>query len=183
MKVVCLRDPAEENKISEDLIEKMDAGLEKAGGCLEVIDVRPGDIAYCMGCLWCWHTGSGRCHIKDRMPELEERIRGTDLLVFLSPLRFGTMSSPIKALIDKGLGCKLYGDGFKSQFIIGYGKDITERERSTFVDIILLHRGPADIVHPELAGIPFDAAVTGSKEENSVITERLIHHTAPWADK
>ncbi|MFP4563415.1 MAG: flavodoxin family protein [Spirochaetia bacterium] len=152
----------------------MESALNTAGGFIDIIDVHPGDIAYCTGCLWCWHTGKGRCRIRDRIPELEERIRDAELLVFLSPIHFGTMSSPIKSLVDKGLGCKQYGDGFISQFVIGYGEDATAEERTTFLDIILLHRGPADIVHPELAGIGFDAGTTSSKDENSVLSARVL---------
>lgn len=174
MVVACLRNPAETSSLSEDLLIKVDSVLKTAGGSLDIIDITPGDVAYCVGCLWCWHTGNGRCRMRDRMPELEERVRGAGLLVFLSPLRFGTMGSTIKSLIDKGLGCKLHGDGYISQFVVGYSKDATAEERSTFLDITLLHRGRADIVHPELAGIPFDAGTTASKEENSVLAARIL---------
>ena len=174
MRVIAVREESERGELSEDLLEKIAAGLESDGGSLEVIDIRPGDVAYCLGCLWCWHTGNGRCRMHDRVPELEEQVRGADLLVFVSPLRFGTMSSSIKSLIDRGFGCKFYGEGFYPQFVIGYGEDAAEEERATFLDITLLHRGTEDIVHPELAGIPVGSAVTGSKEENSVVAARVL---------
>jgi hypothetical protein len=35
------------------------------------------------------------------------------------------------------------------KLIIGYGDDVDDEEKSTFLDIIARHRGSADVVHPD----------------------------------
>ena len=142
------------------------------------------DLAFCFGCLRCWTSGTGKCVSKDKMEELELKLPGRDLIIILSPVLFGTFSSTMKTVIDKGFGNKLT-DTAKiryPQLIIGYGDDVTDEEAACFVDLTRKHRGAADIVHPELSDVPVDVFITASMEQNrriaADIEEKYLTGTA-----
>lgn len=72
------------------------------------------------------------------------------------------MASPI----NKGTGCH------NLQVIIGYGEDINDEEKSTFIDLTAKHRGSMDIVHPGMDK-QVDVYVSSSIEDNRRIYEAL----------
>ncbi len=57
-------------------------------------------------------------------------------------LLFGHFGSIVKNAMDRGLGSHNW------QVIIGYGSDIDDEEKNTFIDLIVKHSGSANIVHP-----------------------------------
>ena len=59
-------------------------GAREAGHSVEVFDAAHADIRPCRGCDVCGM--SGPCAIKDDMPGLRERILGSDMVVFVTPL-------------------------------------------------------------------------------------------------
>jgi hypothetical protein len=88
------------------------------------------------------------------------------LTVYLTPVLFGHFSSTIKDAIDRGTGSREW------QMVIGYGTDVYDEERSTFIDLTAKHCGSNDIVHPGMVARA-DAFVPGSLEENAAICEGL----------
>jgi len=173
MKILCLQDTAQKSILSSDLLEKIEAAARKHGHSLDVLDLAEGDLAYCIGCLRCWSSESDVCVIKDRMPEIEEKLSGCGLLLYLTPVLFGTFSSTIKTAVDKGLGSKLYAETLYPRLFIGFGEDISDGEKRCFIDITEKHMGLADVVHPELSGVPVDAMVTRSLEDNTALQEKI----------
>ncbi len=169
MRIVCVTDSDHETGLSADLLRRLRRAAEARGHTFEIHGVVRGDVAFCTGCLRCWSGGTGRCVVPDRARSLEELLPGCGLLVLVSPVHFGHFSSTIKSVIDKGLGCKLELDLLLPQLVIGYGEDVTDDERDCFVDLIARHRGNADIVHPECAGVPWHVAVTRSRDDNADI--------------
>jgi multimeric flavodoxin WrbA len=105
--VLLLYDADHATSLSADIQKKMDRMIEKAGGSLESIGLVQTDLVFCFGCLRCWTSGTGRCVSKDRMEELEQKLPGCDLILILTPVLFGTFSSTMKTILDKGFGNKL----------------------------------------------------------------------------
>jgi len=173
MKIFCLRDAVGKSGLSSDLLEKLRGAVQKHGHSLDVMDLAGGDISYCIGCLRCWSVDSTECVTKDRMTEIEDRLQGCGLLLFVTPVLFGTFSSTIKTAVDKGLGSKLYADMHYPRLFIGCGEDISDEEKRCFIDIIEKHMGEADIVHPELSDMPVDAMVTRSLQDNVVLCAEI----------
>ncbi len=58
-------------------------------------------ILPCTGCFKCWVKTPGRCIIKDHANEISEMFINSDLMVFLSPVVFGTYSSQMKKSLDR----------------------------------------------------------------------------------
>jgi hypothetical protein len=56
--------------------------------------------------------------------------------------------------------------------IVGFGQDIDDEERSTFIDLTAKHRGKADIVHPGMDR-QVDVFVSRSIEDNTRTCEAL----------
>ena len=84
----------------------------------------------------------------------------------MTPVLFGHFSSVIKNAIDRG------ASGHNWQIIIGYGSDIDDEEKSTFMDLTAKHRGKVDIVHPGM-NRQVDVFVTKSAEDSTAICEAL----------
>lgn len=74
-------------------------GAEEAGHHVEIVSLTKNEVKGCMGCNACRH---GRpCVIKDGFNDLVPKIKAADLIVFASPLYFWTISSRIKAFIER----------------------------------------------------------------------------------
>jgi multimeric flavodoxin WrbA len=118
MKILLVQDSENKSGLSCDLLERLRDTIQKHGHSLEVLDLAKGDLAYCTGCLRCWSSESTACVTKDRMPEIEQRLLGCGLLLFITPVLFGKFSSTIKSAVDKGLGSQLHADTRYPRFFI-----------------------------------------------------------------
>jgi len=86
------------------------------------------------------------------------------MTIFLTPVLFGHFGSTIKSAIDRGCGNQ------NLQVVVGYGDDIDDEEKSTFIDLTRKHRGVADIVHPGFDK-QVDVYLTTSSEDSGAICE------------
>ena len=74
-------------------------GAEEAGHSVEVVSLTKTEVKGCMGCNACRYGKP--CVIKDGFNALVPTIKAADLIVFASPLYFWTISSRIKAFIER----------------------------------------------------------------------------------
>lgn len=81
------------------LVESFQRGAEEAGYSVEVISLLQNEVKGCLGCNACRYGKP--CVQKDSFNDLVPKIKGADLLVFASPLYFWTLSSRIKAFIER----------------------------------------------------------------------------------
>ena len=61
---------------------------------LHALDIRP-----CGGCFGCWLQTPGRCLMPDT-DEIAEAVAASDLIIYLTPVRFGGYSSHLKKVVD-----------------------------------------------------------------------------------
>ncbi|MFW6281158.1 MAG: flavodoxin family protein, partial [Halanaerobium sp.] len=59
------------------------------------------EIADCLGCFDCWVKTPGICIIDDYGRETAARLINSDLLVFLTPVVFGSYSYQLKKALDR----------------------------------------------------------------------------------
>ena len=76
-------------------------GAREAGAETEVVYLKGKKIEYCLGCFTCWTKTPGVCVHRDDMPELLEKIRPADVLVYASPLYIYTVTAQMKAFLDR----------------------------------------------------------------------------------
>ena len=81
------------------LVDAFMKGLEEAGHSVEKVSLLKTEVKGCLGCNACRYGKP--CVQKDGFNELVPKIKGADLVVFASPLYFWTISSKLKAFIER----------------------------------------------------------------------------------
>lgn len=84
---------------SDFLADSFIKGAEESGNNVEKVSLKGKNIAFCKGCLACQKTG--KCVIKDDAPEIVEKIRNADTIVFATPIYYYEMSGQMKTLLDR----------------------------------------------------------------------------------
>ena len=84
---------------SELLAKECAKGAEEAGNRVELLSLKGKKIQYCIGCLSCIKTG--KCVQKDDVPEIMEKLRRADVLVFATPIYYYEMCGQMKTLLDR----------------------------------------------------------------------------------
>lgn len=74
-------------------------GAEEAGHSVEVISLNKFEVRGCLGCNAC--RFGKPCIQKDSFNDLIPKIKSADCIVFASPLYFWTISSKVKAFIER----------------------------------------------------------------------------------
>lgn len=87
------------NGNTAQLIGAFEKGAQEAGHHIELVSLAKVEVKGCMGCNAC--RFGKPCVIKDAFNELVPKIKAADLIVFASPLYFWTVSSRIKAFIER----------------------------------------------------------------------------------
>lgn len=82
------------------LAEEFARGAREAGCEVQTINVSRKKVAGCLGCNACYRNG-GTCVQKDDMAEIREAMVAADVIVLASPIYFYSMSSQLKAVIDR----------------------------------------------------------------------------------
>ena len=81
------------------LVEHFIEGAGNAGHKVELISLMKNEVKGCLGCNACRYGKP--CIQKDSFNEIVPKIKNADCIVFASPLYFWTVSSKIKALIER----------------------------------------------------------------------------------
>jgi len=166
LNTLLILDKDSKTKLSKDLKVKVIRTLKENGHDVDVFELGRNDVTQCYGCFLCLTKHPGECFNKDIVNEIRKNIDNYNATFYLTPVLFGHYSSTIASPINKGAGSN------NLQVVIGYGDDIDEEERSTFIDLTAKHCGKADIVHPGLVN-QVDVFVSESFEDNVKICEEL----------
>ncbi len=81
------------------LVTSFEKGAADAGNSVETISLLKNEVNGCLGCNACRYGKP--CIQNDCFNELVPKIKNADLIVFASPLYFWTISSRIKAFIER----------------------------------------------------------------------------------
>ena len=81
------------------LVDAFMKGAEEAGHSVEKVSLMKTEVRGCLGCNACRYGKP--CVQKDGFNGLVPKIKGADLVVFASPLYFWTISSKLKAFIER----------------------------------------------------------------------------------
>ena len=84
---------------TETLVGEALEGSRSEGAEVELFSVAGKDIKPCDGCQTC--VGTGRCHIKDDMQELYQKMIDADGIIFGMPIYFYTMNAQAKIVMDR----------------------------------------------------------------------------------
>ena len=81
------------------LVESFAQGAKEAGHNIEIISLLKHEVKGCLGCHACRYGKP--CVQKDSFNDLVPKIKAADLIVLASPLYFWTISSRLKAFIER----------------------------------------------------------------------------------
>lgn len=84
---------------TSQLVASFREGAQAAGHCTEVVSLAKNEVKGCLGCNACRYGKP--CVQKDSFNELIPRLKEADLIAFASPLYFWTISSQLKAFIER----------------------------------------------------------------------------------
>lgn len=98
-KILIIQGGGRPNGNTDQLVQAFAKGAEEAGHEVEIVSLLKNEIKGCLGCNACRY--SKPCVQRDGFNELVPKLKAADLLVFASPLYFWTISSRIKAFIER----------------------------------------------------------------------------------
>lgn len=124
MKVTVITGSAHKQGTSALLADKFIEGAKEAGHNVFRFDAAFENVKPCLACEYC-SSHDSECVHKDSMNTLGEKLIDTDLVVFVTPLYYYTMSAQIKAVIDRfhANNAKLTGNKKAMLFATSYGTD------------------------------------------------------------
>ncbi len=76
-------------------------GAAEEGAACETVYLKDKTINYCTGCYTCWMKTPGVCIHRDDMPELLDKMRTANVMVFSTPLYIYTVSGLMKDFLDR----------------------------------------------------------------------------------
>ena len=171
MKTLFILDADSRSALSESLRTRVTEIARAKRHDVGVIELGRSDSPPCTGCFRCLMRPAEACVSRGFFARIIQQAPEYQVIIFLTPVIFGTYSSTIKNVVDRG-GLVITHHARCRQIIIGYAENATEEERSTFIDVTMRHRGKADIVHPNLVE---DVRVyfTRSPADNESVCESL----------
>ena len=98
-KVLIVSSSFRKNSNSEMLATEFANGVKDAGNDVEVITLRDKNLNFCKGCLACQKTM--QCVIKDDAVEIAEKMKKADVLVFVTPVYYYSISGQLKTMLDR----------------------------------------------------------------------------------
>jgi len=85
-------------------------GIVSAGGTAEIIDISKNKLEPCRICNNGWGTcrEQSKCVVNDLLPELQEKIRGAEGVILVTPVYFGQPSERMKYFLDRFRRCEAF---------------------------------------------------------------------------
>ena len=102
VKILALQgSPRPKTSNTEILLQEFLKGARSQGAQTETIYLKEKEIHPCIGCYTCWTKTPGICVFKDDMPELLNKVRESDVLVYATPLYNYNMTALLKAFQER----------------------------------------------------------------------------------
>ena len=122
-KIMILNGAPRKNGRTASLIKAFTEGAEAAGNEVKELYLQGMKIGGCLACEACSRNG-GQCVQKDDMAQVAEAYLWADVIVFASPMYWGTISGQLKTAVDR-----LYA----VQNRIGYADMAKQRKETAFI--------------------------------------------------
>ena len=95
--------PKMEGGATSVVLKPLLEGMKDAGADVELVYLQRLDIRPCLGCFACWLKTPGICVQDDQMAGLLQRIAGSDIVVYATPLYVDGMNAQMKTLLDRSI--------------------------------------------------------------------------------
>ena len=108
-KILIIECSLRKNSNTDELAESFAKGALESGNEVSMVSLKGKKIGFCNGCLVCNQTG--KCVIKDDAAEIVSAMRGSDVIVWATPVYYYSVSGQMKTLIDRAN--PLYGAEYR----------------------------------------------------------------------
>lgn len=98
-KILIVQGGGRANGNTAQLVSAFEKGAKDAGNKVDVLSLQKNIVNGCIGCNACRYEKP--CIQKDSFNDIVPKIKEADLIVFASPLLFWTLSSKLKAFIER----------------------------------------------------------------------------------
>ena len=146
MNVLVVSDGSDTSKLGTKVKQELKEILQRIGHRVSSYDVQKEDMHYCVGCFGCWIKTPGECVFKDISNEINKDYIGSDIAIFVSPVKYGCYTPAIRRTLDRVLPNilpffkKINGElhhaprykNYPKFVTLGYGEDIATDEANTF---------------------------------------------------
>ncbi len=118
-KVIVLNGSPRKNGATASLVKAFTEGAAGAGNEVREFYLHGMNVKGCLACEACSRNG-GVCVQKDDMEKINEAFLWADVVVFASPMFWGTVSGQLKTVIDRlyAVQNRLGWDGFKKKCVL-----------------------------------------------------------------
>lgn len=146
MRTVIIGDKTDKSNLGESIKDGVKNLFETSGAEYSFYEVGKEDLNFCVGCFGCWTKTPGVCVFNDLGREINREFVNSDVVVLLSPVRYGCYSTAIKRVWDRSIPIILpffkkinnevhhaprYSK-YPELVIVGYGENISDSEVETF---------------------------------------------------
>jgi len=102
MKILAIQgSPRPKTSNTDILLQEFLNGAQSQGAETETVYLKEKEIHSCVGCYTCWAKTPGACVFKDDMPELLEKVKACDILVYATPLYNFNVTALVKAFQER----------------------------------------------------------------------------------
>jgi multimeric flavodoxin WrbA/putative sterol carrier protein len=102
MKILAIQgSPRPKTSNTDILLQEFLKGAQSQGAETETVYLKEKEIHSCVGCYTCWAKTPGVCVFKDDMPELLEKVKDCDILVYATPLYNFNVTALMKAFQER----------------------------------------------------------------------------------
>ncbi|MBA5851510.1 flavodoxin family protein [Clostridium sp. cel8] len=102
---------------TEIMAEAFAQGARETGNTVDIVKLSSVKVNPCMACEYC-RTHDGECIQKDGMQDIYKIMDKSDMIVYASPVYYFTMTSQIKAVIDRFYAKGKVGYNIKSAALL-----------------------------------------------------------------
>src|SRR6056297_440553 len=166
------------NQISKIIKEELKSNNTQ----VEEILLKEKEIADCLGCFKCWVKTPGTCIINDYGRKAAAELINSDLLIFLTPVRFGGYSYQLKKALDRMIPLispyfkKIAGEvhhkkrysKYPSILAVGIMKEKNESQSKIFKELV--ERNSINFYSPHFKAEVFDLAL---KFDNTMLKDAV----------
>jgi len=104
MKFLCINgSPRGRKSNTQVLVEAFLEGAAREGASGETLFASELSVKDCVGCFSCWNVTPGVCVHKDDMPQVLEKMREADVLIWATPLYHYGMTARLKRILERTL--------------------------------------------------------------------------------
>ncbi len=107
MRAMILNAALETDPLLDQLTARLTANFVTRRYAVETFTLRDIRVAFCQGCFECWTHTPGTCKIDDAGRKFSSAFSACDVIVIVTPVRFGSYSSEAKKVLDRILGTLL----------------------------------------------------------------------------